>query len=201
MIKFFPNQAADLEPVLALLQRLDAPARPTPSCPVATHQSYISRQLPQLLPPALLEFKQRGWTAQITAAAGDEAGGEAGRWEAQCVALAWLAQLVLLPFDLALLDSSLGEAAAGCVERPISTAHPSRSPNLSYYDLDRLTSTCSSLLRCASLWPGLSEVLAQRRTPSASVHRLSPGASPSMRPIQPVLIPPKTVNTMPSDVA
>ncbi|KAK9846640.1 hypothetical protein WJX81_008203 [Elliptochloris bilobata] len=66
--KFFPNQAADLEPVLALLHHLDAPD-------------------------------------------GAPTGAEASGWEAQCVALAWLEQLVLLPFDLALLDSSLGTAA------------------------------------------------------------------------------------------
>lgn len=147
MTKFFPNQTADLEPVLALLQRLDAPARPAPSSPVATHQAVYQGRSPQLS-PALLNGKQRGnWTAQVTAAAGDEAGGEAGRWEAQCVALAWLAQLVLLPFDLALLDSSLGagDAATGCVGRPALIAHPLRFPNLSY--LRTLTRACSSVLR------------------------------------------------------
>jgi len=39
---------------------------------------------------------------------GAQAGAQAGGWEAQCVVLAWLEQLVLLPFDLAALDSSLG---------------------------------------------------------------------------------------------
>ena len=34
-------------------------------------------------------------------------GGQAGWWEAQCVVLLWLSQMVLLPFNLALLDSSL----------------------------------------------------------------------------------------------
>ena len=35
-------------------------------------------------------------------------------WEAQCTLLLWLAILVLLPFDMASLDSSLGAGAAPC---------------------------------------------------------------------------------------
>ena len=36
-----------------------------------------------------------------------------GFWEAQCILLLWLSQLVLVPFDLSLLDSSLQEAHMG----------------------------------------------------------------------------------------
>lgn len=67
--KFFPNEAADLEPVVQLLGGL-GPAQ----------------------------------------------------WEAQCVLLVWLYQLVLLPFHLALLDSSLSDAP------PSSTCAPSWAP-------------------------------------------------------------------------
>lgn len=67
--KFFPNEAADLEPVVQLLGSL-GPAQ----------------------------------------------------WEAQCVLLLWLSQLVLLPFHLALLDSSLSDAS------PSSTCAPAWSP-------------------------------------------------------------------------
>lgn len=78
------------------------------------------------------------------------------------MALAWLAQLVLLPFDLALLDSSLGagDAAAGCVDAPHYPANRCGPQTCPIYDLNRLTSTCSSVLGCASLWPGFSDGLA-----------------------------------------
>lgn len=54
--KFFPNEAADVEPVVHLLARLEPP-----------------------------------------------------QWEAQSVLLLWLSQLVLIPFDLAIVDSSLAD--------------------------------------------------------------------------------------------
>eukprot|EP00884_Botryococcus_braunii_P022550 jgi/Botrbrau1/897/Bobra.0167s0018.1 len=37
---------------------------------------------------------------------------EPRQWEAQCVLLLWLSQLVLIPFDLAIVDSSLADAPA-----------------------------------------------------------------------------------------
>ncbi len=126
--KFFPNQAADLEPVFALLQRLDAPARSPPSCPVATQIKAVCQGGSSARWQSALQngAQHGGWSAQVTIASGDEAGAEAGRWEAHCVVLALLAQLVLLPFDLALLDSSLGagDAAAKCAGRPrLATTH------------------------------------------------------------------------------
>jgi hypothetical protein len=59
----------------------------------------------------------RGHAAR--AQGGASTGAQAGGWEAQCVVLAWLEQLVLLPFDLAALDSSLGANAEpdGCAAR------------------------------------------------------------------------------------
>lgn len=40
---------------------------------------------------------------------------EQSGWETQCVLLLWLAQLVLIPFDLALVDSSMSTSLApGC---------------------------------------------------------------------------------------
>ncbi|KAK9814241.1 hypothetical protein WJX72_002759 [[Myrmecia] bisecta] len=73
IVKFFPNEAADLEPVVALLVQL---------------------------------------AAQGTAPSGGvESKGE-GVWEAQCVLMLWLSQLVLIPFDLATVDTSLSNLAA-----------------------------------------------------------------------------------------
>lgn len=46
---------------------------------------------------------------------------EDGLWEAQCILLLWLSQLVLVPFNLSLLDSSLQETDVA--ERCGSTPH------------------------------------------------------------------------------
>ena len=50
----------------------------------------------------------RSWYehADTERAAEQGEGADQGPWEAQCVLLLWLSQLVLIPFDLALVDSS-----------------------------------------------------------------------------------------------
>lgn len=55
---------------------------------------------------AQLEAASCGTTAQCSSLDGQ------GLWEAQYVCLLWLALLVLIPFDLALVDSSLSSSAA-----------------------------------------------------------------------------------------
>ena len=48
---------------------------------------------------------------------------EQSGWETQCVLLLWLAQLVLIPFDLALVDSSVsGTLTAGCAPGPCAAS-------------------------------------------------------------------------------
>ena len=39
--------------------------------------------------------------------------GEAA-WQADCVLLLWLSQLLLIPFDLATVDSSMADSAQDC---------------------------------------------------------------------------------------
>lgn len=36
-------------------------------------------------------------------------------WEAQCTLTLWLAQLVLIPFDLAVVDSSITQHSTRCI--------------------------------------------------------------------------------------
>ena len=49
---------------------------------------------------------------------------EGGVWEAQCTLLLWLAILVLLPFNMASMDSSLGDATVTCALNPVPLASP-----------------------------------------------------------------------------
>eukprot|EP00887_Chlorella_sp_A99_P001994 scaffold18.g1994.t1 len=83
VLRFFPNEVANLEPVVGLLEALEAAGTGRPQ------------------------------------ASFDEGG---GLWEAQHVCLLWLALLVLVPFDLALVDTSLASSAAGAATVTVASA-------------------------------------------------------------------------------
>jgi hypothetical protein len=88
VLRFFPNEVACFEPVVALLVHLDA-----------------------LASPALAAAPADGSSGSAAAAAVPRLdSGAQSLWEAQYVLLLWLSMLVLIPFDIAIVDSSLAEA-------------------------------------------------------------------------------------------
>ncbi|KAL4443777.1 hypothetical protein ABPG75_011514 [Micractinium tetrahymenae] len=78
VLRFFPNDVASFEPVVALLAHIDA-------------------------------AQQRQLEAAVAALRLDDG---QGLWEAQYVLLLWLSMLVLIPFDIAIVDSSLAAEAS-----------------------------------------------------------------------------------------
>lgn len=85
VLRFFPNEVANFEPVIGLLTALEAVASATSAVAASFDEGY-------------------------------------GLWEAQYVCLIWLTLLVLIPFDLALVDTSLsggsGGSSAGALDLP-----------------------------------------------------------------------------------
>ena len=130
MVKAFSSEVADLEPILALLLRCDAQVSSQVSLLLGLHN---------LLGLLILwpGFFERVWVVRHAKQCNSEAlqrvrlsladplmGGRMqtredpateGLWQAQCTLLLWLSQLLLIPFDLATVDSSAGVATSAAL--------------------------------------------------------------------------------------
>lgn len=97
VVKAFSSEVANLEPVLALLLRCD-----TQVFHIVRHAERLHQPV-KALHQMLLHIMLQG--GRVQARNGDAT---EGLWQAQCTLLLWLSQLLLIPFDLASVDSSAG---------------------------------------------------------------------------------------------
>ena len=92
VVRFFPHAAADLERALALLLAVKARAEAGPAAAAGSSGAGIG--------------------GGSGGGEDDDGGGALAAWEAQGVLLLWLSILILTPFDLRTVDSSVGDVSA-----------------------------------------------------------------------------------------
>lgn len=131
VVKSFSTEVADLEPVMALLCRHQVRIGPVGICsgcvPASIHCSTYACEMPNSNPiNSCVYFSRRGhyncltqlcWSS-VNGCQGDNPSQDKGTerhegdWQSDCVLLLWLSQLLLIPFDLAAVDSSIDVTAS-----------------------------------------------------------------------------------------
>ena len=127
VVKFFPNDAACLEPVTFLLYKVEAEGRQKTT--VDDDKVLLGLTTAPSCPPPHggCPWGRAGRAPPPLADCGDSACAQGGTWESMCTLLLWLSMLVLIPFDLSSVDTS--QSVLGTSEASLSTPLPPEGCN------------------------------------------------------------------------
>eukprot|EP00899_Mesostigma_viride_P006535 jgi/Mesvir1/15883/Mv02791-RA.1 len=140
VVRFFPHNAADLEPAVALLCLCQQPHTAGPGGGAPGLQYHVTV----------------GGSKGVPRVGGLENDASSGEWETLCTLLLWLSMIVLIPFDLASVDTSLVSGGPHAEEG--AAAGEEGSPPL----VRRLVGLCRAFLHSSGAVRDMAVVLLAR---------------------------------------